>query len=46
MGSDSNFYPHIFDHVRLGYDIVDTDRRRRLPTFKMAATETGNGNDY
>ncbi len=31
--------PDIFGHGRLGYDSVDTDRRRRLPKFKMAATK-------
>jgi hypothetical protein len=50
---DSKFYPHIFGHARLGYATVDTVRRcatlpdvDRLPKNKMAATETGNGNNY
>ena len=38
--------PHIFDHARLGYDTIDIVRRRRLLKFKMAASETGNGNNY
>ena len=45
--------PHIFGHGRLGYDTVDIVRHSptlpdvdRLPKIKMAATETGNGNNY
>ncbi len=40
------YTPHIFGHARLGYGTIDTVRRRRLPKFKMVATETGTGNDY
>ncbi len=50
---NSNFYPHIFGHARLGYATADTARRRptmpdvdRLPKIKMLVTETGNGNNY
>ncbi len=38
--------PRIFGHALLGHDTVDTARRRRLPTFKMVANETGNKNKY
>ena len=43
MAPRSNIYLHNFSHGRLGYDTVDTARRRLPPKFKMAATETGNG---
>ncbi len=40
------FLPHIFDQARHGYDTVDISRRRAPTEFKMAATETGSGNNF
>ncbi len=49
---DSNVYPHIFGHARLGCATADTARRRltlpnvdRLQKIEMAATDTGHGNN-
>ena len=48
--SDSNGYPHIFDHARLRYDPADTVRHRPTPETQMSATkpevETGSGNNF
>jgi len=40
---------HIFDQARLGYDtatLPDISRRTGHTELKMAATETGSGNNY
>ena len=38
---DFSCNPHIVDQTRLGYDIVDINRRWPTNELKMAATETG-----
>ena len=39
MAPQFQLLPHIFGHIRLGYETVDTARLCRLPKLKMAATK-------
>ena len=39
-------FNHIYDQARIEYDTIDIARRWPTTEFKMAASETGSGNNY